>query len=287
MEIARHPIGAAEENFRLATIFKTEDAAVFEEAADNAAHTNAAADAANAGAQRADAAHEEIDFDSGLRSAIERLNHVFIEERIHLGDNARGTALAGVFGLAIDERHAAPGEIERGDHQRAVAGVLGVSGQEAENILYGAGNFWIGGQEAEVGVEASGGGVVVAGAEMGVAARDAVGIAADEQGEFAVGFEADEAVKDLDAGVFEIARPADVRGFVEASFELDDGGDFFSRSGGDEGRHDERVLAGAVEGLLDRENIVVFGGGLNKGDHRIVGIEGMVEKDIVTAELFE
>ncbi len=51
VEIAGHPIGAAEKHLRLAAIFKIVDAAVFEKAADDAAHADAAADAAQSGNQ--------------------------------------------------------------------------------------------------------------------------------------------------------------------------------------------------------------------------------------------
>ena len=46
-------------------------------------------------------------------------------------------------------------------------------------------------------------GVVVAGAQVAVAADHAVFVAADQQGQLAVGLEADDAVEDLYAGVFE------------------------------------------------------------------------------------
>ena len=63
-KIARHPVGAAEINFGLAAILEIEDAAVFQEAPDDAAHANPAADSANARDQRALAAHDQIDLHS-------------------------------------------------------------------------------------------------------------------------------------------------------------------------------------------------------------------------------
>ena len=53
-------------------------------------------------------------------------------------------------------------------------------------------------------------GVVVAGAEVAVATGYTIFIAADEQGELAVRFQSDDAVKYLDAGVFHAAGPADI-----------------------------------------------------------------------------
>src|SRR5271167_3542246 len=92
-----------------------------------------------------------------------------------------------------------------------------------------------------------------------------------------------ESVKNLDTGVFQITRPTDIRGFVEPRFQFHDRCHFFSCGGGDERGNDQRVLAGTVESLLDGKYVVVLGGGLNERDDRIVGIEGMVEENIVAA----
>ena len=48
-----------------------------------------------------------------------------------------------------------------------------------------------------------------------------------------------------------------------------------------------RVLAGAVEGLLHGDDGGIFGALLNEVDYRIVGIVGMVEQDVVLAQLVE
>ena len=124
--------------------------------------------------------------------------------------------------LAADEAEKTFGHGERRDQQRAVVVDLGVGGEVVEDHVHALGDLRIAGEQAEVGVEARGDGVVVAGAEMAVAAGDAVFVAAHEQGQLAVGLEADDAVEDLHAGVFHAARPADVGGFVEAGHELDD-----------------------------------------------------------------
>ena len=143
-------------------------------------------------------------------------------------------------------------ERDRRDQQGLVGVGLGfpVGGEIAEDALHGFGDLRARGEQADVGVEARGDGVVVAGAEMGVAADDAVGVAADQQRELAVGLEAEDAVEDLHAGVFELAGPADVGGLVEAGHQLDDDGDFLGLRGVGEGAEHGRVFAGAVEGLL-------------------------------------
>ena len=143
------------------------------------------------------------------------------------------------------------------------------------------------GEQADVGVEAGGDGVVVAGAEMGVAADDAVGVAADEQRELAVGLEAEDAVVDADAGVLELARPADVGVLVEAGHELDDDGDVLALAGLGEGAEDGGVLAGAVERLLHGDDGGIEGGGLDELFDGGVGVEGVVEHEVLLAQLVE
>ena len=122
---------------------------------------------------------------------------------------------------------------------------------------------------------------------MAVAASDAVFVAADEHGELAVGLEADDAVEDLDTGVFHAARPADVGGLVEAGHELDDQRGFLGGAGLGERREDGRVVAGAVEGLLHGDDGRIFSALLNEVDDGVVGVVGVVEQDIVLAQLFE
>ena len=152
--------------------------------------------------------------------------------------------------LAADEAEEAFGHGERRDEQRAVVVDLGVRGEVVEDHVHALGDLRIAGEQAQVGVEARGDGVVIAGAEVAVAAGDAVFVAAHQHGQLAVGLEADDAVEDLHAGVFHAARPADVGGFVEAGHELDDQRGFLGGRGFDERLEHGRVLAGAVERLL-------------------------------------
>src|ERR1700761_8901203 len=81
-------------------------------------------------------------------------------------------------------------------------------------------NLRVGSQQADVGVKACGVGVVVARGEMGIGTSYSVGIAAYEQGQFAVSLEPHDAMKDLHAGILKIACPADVRCLVKTSHQL-------------------------------------------------------------------
>src|SRR5271155_1686017 len=218
VEIARHPVRAAKKHFRLTAIFKIIDAAMFKIAANHAAHANAGADAAQTGNQGALPTNDKVDIHAGLRGAIESLNDGFIDERVHFDNDARGATAASVAGFAIDEGDAAFAHVARGDKKRLVVILFGVSGEEVEYILNGRGDFVVRGEQAEIGVETSGGRIVVAGTKMDVAANLAVGIVADDEQELGVGLKVHQAVGNLYAGVFKTARPADVSGFVKTGF---------------------------------------------------------------------
>ena len=73
-----------------------------------------------------------------------------------------------------------------------------------------------------------------------------------------MGLEPEKAVDDVRARLLEHAGPDDVRLLVEARLELDDRGDLLAALGGAHERLDDgRVAAGAVERLLDRQDIGV------------------------------
>src|SRR5437660_6634955 len=101
MQIARHPIGAAEVDLRLAAVLEVKDSAVLKEPPHDAAHADAVAGATNSRPQRAYATHEQIDVHSCLRSAVERLDNIVVDEGVDFDDDARLTPLAGVLGLPL------------------------------------------------------------------------------------------------------------------------------------------------------------------------------------------
>src|ERR1019366_6665498 len=82
VQIAMHPIGATEVDFRLAAVLKVIDAAVLEEPAHDTAHADTVAEAANPRAQRANAAHEQPNVHSCLRSAAQRLDNILVEQGV-------------------------------------------------------------------------------------------------------------------------------------------------------------------------------------------------------------
>ncbi len=102
--------------------------------------------------------------------------------------------------------------------------------------------------------------VVVAGADVAVTA-DAVRLLAHDQQDLGVGLEADEAVHHVRARLFQHSGSLDVGLLVEARLELYERDDLLAglrRLG--ERRDDARlVAAGAVQRLLDREDVRITG----------------------------
>ncbi len=145
----------------------------------------------------------------------------------------------------------------------------------------------IAGQQAQVGVEPRCHRVVVARAQVAIAARHAVLVAPHQHGQLAVRLQSHHAVEDLHAGVFHAARPADVRSLVEARHQLDHQRRLLGRRGIDQGLEDRRILAGAIERLLHAHHRVVFRSLLDEVHHRIVGIVRMVQQDVAGAQVFE
>ncbi len=70
-------------------------------------------------------------------------------------------------GFAVDETNARFGEIGGCDKKRLVMRLLGVGGEEVEKVVDGGSDAVIAREETEVRIEPRGGGIVIAGAEMG------------------------------------------------------------------------------------------------------------------------
>ena len=132
------------------------------------------------------------------------------------------------------------------------------------------------GEIGDVGVEPGGGLVVVAGAEVDVAAQVA-GLAADDHADLGVGLEALHAIDDLRAGALEFVGAVEVAGLVEAGLEFDEHGDVLAVFRGlDEGVDDAGLAGGAIEHLLDGDDVGIDRGLLDEAQHRLEGFVGMV-----------
>ena len=93
-------------------------------------------------------------------------------------------------------------------------------GEVVEDHVHALGDLRIAGQQTQVGIKPRRAGVVIAGAQVAVAARHAVFVVADQHGQLAMGLQPHHAVENLHAGVFHGAGPANVRSLIEASHQL-------------------------------------------------------------------
>ena len=139
----------------------------------------------------------------------------------------------------------------------------------------------IGGEERQVGVDARGDRMIIAGADMHIG-RERAALAPHHQRQLGVGLEFDEAVHDLHAGAFEVARPADIGLLVEARLQLDQRGDRLAGFGGlDQRPHDRAVGGGAVERLLDGDDIGIARRLLQELHDHVEGFVGMMDDQIL------
>src|SRR5207237_8719148 len=102
VEVARHPVGRSKIHLLIAVIREIEDSRVLEKAPDDAYHTDLVADTWDSRSQATDAADDQIDVHAGLRRIVQVLNDFSVDERIHLGDDARPLSRPRVLGFAID-----------------------------------------------------------------------------------------------------------------------------------------------------------------------------------------
>src|SRR5580704_9531520 len=124
INVPLHPIRAAEINLRFASVSKHENAAVLQKPSDHAAHSYPAADSANTRAQGARAAHDQLDGHACLRSAVERLDDFFVEQRVNFRDDMRGASGARVRGLPVNQADDAFPQIKWGHEYRYVLPAL-------------------------------------------------------------------------------------------------------------------------------------------------------------------
>src|SRR5260370_5684340 len=124
-------------------------------------------------------------------------------------------------------------------------------------------------------VDLRGVGVVVAGADVDIT-PDLLPLSADDQGDLGVRLEPDDAVDDVDANLRERLSPRNVRLFVTARLQLDQGHHLLATLGGAYQRANDRAerARGPVQGLLDCQDVRVLrclvDAGLGRGGKTVI-----------------
>lgn len=258
---------------------------MFKEPAHNGDDADVVGDAGNLGAETADAADDEINFDACLACPVEGNNTGLV----HKGVEFEGKVSVAVgllpLDLAVDScddlfSHGSHGAV--GDEEFAVAGLFRVAGQGVEEVGDVCPDVWVAGEHGEVGVDPCGGCVVVSCAHVSVDFEFVVLFAADDHAHLCMDLEADDAVDDVNSRTFKGACPFYIILLVEACFQFHQNSYGFSFFAGfHEGVDDRGVFAGPVEGLFDGEDVGVTGCGSDELDDRGEAVVGVVEQEVV------
>src|SRR5262247_581695 len=283
VEVAVHEVSAAQVDLFLTAVDEAIDAGMFEEAPDDAADADRLAAAGPAGAQAADAADDQVDGHALARGRIHLLDQRRVGHAVELRDDSGGPPGLEVRDFSADHLGDRFAQVDRRDQQLAVLLLTRVSGQVVEQLRNVFAEILVGGEEPEIGVDARRDRVVVARAEVDVAAQLVLLLAHDER-HLGVGLQSDQAVDDVDAGLLQSLRPLDVRLFIEAGLEFDQHRDLFAVLGGFDQRFDyRRILAHAVERLFDRQHVRVARGLTQEFDHRRERLVGVMEQNVLVA----
>ena len=222
VEVALHQVGSYPGVRLLIARLEAEEAAVLEEPAEDRAHADRSLSPSTPGREHADGADDQVDLGACLRGAVELLDDRRVGEVVDLDPDA------GV--LACRRRRRRRRGCARRARLRRVNGAARIfrnslraaeAGDEVEQVGDVGADVRVGGEEADVLVEARGRRVVVAGADVRVAPQP-VALAADDERRLRVDLQIGEAVDDVHARLLERTRPLDVALLVEAGLELDD-----------------------------------------------------------------
>ncbi len=174
-EVAIHPVGRADQvgvvfEFGRA-IGEAVDAGVFEESPDDRADGDVFAHVGDSWAQAAEPADDQVDLDACVGSLVEGFDDLAVFHRVHLGEDMGGFASFGVGDLVVDTIEEVVAHVIGRDDQAAVAHPGAEPGDHVEEPNDIGGDFFVGGQEPEIGVALGGAGVVVARAHVGIGAQ--------------------------------------------------------------------------------------------------------------------
>src|SRR3984893_2007557 len=137
VEIARHPIGGADEYLcairrQLVAVAETNNSLMLEKAPDDALDPDIVGEARDARPQTADAAHDKINAHPRLRSLIEKIDDRRVDEGIHLCPYLGRLALFRVVELGFDELDQPRSQRERRHRDLLQAGRAGIACHEVE-----------------------------------------------------------------------------------------------------------------------------------------------------------
>ena len=168
VEVAAHPVGAGHVHQRVAAVVEVEEACVLQVAIHDAGDAGTGPGLLSGGSPAADATDVELDVHPGFSGLLQRLHHLHVVERIHLGADDGAFALLGSPGFGGDEFEQAALHGGRGRVDTAEAHEACEPGHGIEELRGIRPQVLVAGEQREVAVDACGLFVVVAGADVAV-----------------------------------------------------------------------------------------------------------------------
>ena len=174
-----------------------------------------------------------------MTGLVEFAHQAGILQPVHLADDARRPSGQGVGDLHVDQIQETLAHVHRRHQQFLIFDLPAVAGQIVEEIHEVRAHVAAAAEDAQIGVERGGLGVVVAGADV-IVRHQSLFFLANHQRRLGVGLEADQAVGHVTARVLQLARPFDVLRLVKARLDLDEHRHLFAPLG----RVDQRLHHG-------------------------------------------
>ncbi len=260
---------------------------MLQQPADDGADPNVVRQLGHLGGQDAGAADNHLHPDPGLRGLRQGAAQGFVGQRIHLEHDPhvlafgrRGTRRIQAFdhGLVQVERR----------HQHLVQARQPVlAGQMQEDLIEIGCQRLIGGQVAQVGIQARRPRVVVAGRQVRVALELPVFSPGDQQ-HLGVCLQTHHTIDHLGTDRLQTLGIADVGFFIKPCLELHHRGDLLAPPDGFAKQlHELRLGAGAVDGLLDGQHIRVLDRFPQESQHRIEALVRLVDQDVALLQPLE
>ena len=193
---------------------------MFQETIHDASNLNVFTQSGNTGAEATNPADEELDRNTLLGTGVERLDDLRVDEGVRFDKDSGRAARTVVGRFPVDEFDKAGGEIKGGDEELVEVGGFRHSREDVKERGDFGGQGGATGEQAEVGVEAGGAGMIISRSKMKVGDQVTF-LSANDEENFAVGFQADESVDNVDTCFLHFAGPSDIVGFIEAGFEFD------------------------------------------------------------------
>ena len=287
IQIPGHPVRAGDEKLVVAAVVEKENARVLQIPVHNTDHADYLAVGPGARFQAANAAHVQFNVHPGVRGPVQGVNDFHVLEAVHLGGNAGGFPLPRAFRFPFNKFNKARLHQHRGGIQLAEAHELGAPRHGIEELGSVRSQLVVAGKVGNIRVNLGSGLIVVPRAEMAVTPQHAL-FPAHHQANLGMGLQPLDAVNNLHAGTLKLLRLFQIAGFVKTGFQLHQRRHllaalrrFF------QGGHDAGVPGGAVQHLLDGDDVRIFRGFLHQAQDGFKTFIGMVEQNVPAGNVFK